>query len=320
MYDLMMMGTAEAKHLREFAEQWATYGPAMKAWAALDGGMTWKNVNGAEYLARYRQDPETGKKQFVSLGRRSPETEALYKRFIESRAVAKNIVISNRDRIAVAGRIAKAYSLARMPTKAANVLRSLWRCSLDEHLALFGGDALYAYEIESGVLAPKKLVGEGPLSLVAREETGFTMAEDVAGAIEDAVGERPRVREDDDCLSFRFGGTVVMEIFNRGHFVDRMTDAEQADILADVIKMPTIQGLTVARDAQPVAFSAFDPRAYALLAHALRHDDEIWDERARFAAALVRERWPEQFAPGQAAAFPELCGSSEEGELRYRGP
>ena len=48
------------------------------------GGMQWLTVKGNDYLARYRRDPVTGEQKSTSLGRRSPETEALY----DSRTVA----------------------------------------------------------------------------------------------------------------------------------------------------------------------------------------------------------------------------------------
>ena len=49
--------------------------------------------------------------------------------------------MAGRDDIALAGRIAKAHNLARLPAKQAEILRAFWRGSLDKHLTLFGGAA-----------------------------------------------------------------------------------------------------------------------------------------------------------------------------------
>ena len=87
MTDLTPMSPAETRHLRDLAEAWETYGPALRTKLALDGGMQWKTVHGADYLCRYRPDPDTGKKKFRSLGRRSRETEATYQDFIGRRSV-----------------------------------------------------------------------------------------------------------------------------------------------------------------------------------------------------------------------------------------
>lgn len=104
----------------------AAYGPVLRDFGTLDGGMAWKTVSGADYLCRYRQDPETGKKKFTSLGRRSPETEAAYDAFITRRDAAKQTVYATRNEIALAGRVAKAYGLARMPAKQAEMIRAFY--------------------------------------------------------------------------------------------------------------------------------------------------------------------------------------------------
>ena len=49
------------------------------------GGMQWLKVKKWEYLTRYRRNPITGEQKSSSIGRRSPETEAIYDRFIKGR-------------------------------------------------------------------------------------------------------------------------------------------------------------------------------------------------------------------------------------------
>lgn len=302
MFDLTEMSAAEVRQLREVADAWAAYGPALRTKAQMDGGMTWKSVNGAEYLARYRQDPETGKKRFNSLGRRSAETEAAYNDFVEKRDAARQTVEAGRDGLLLAGRVAKAYSLARMPTKTAEIVRSLWRRSADDQIALFGGSALYAYELESKILAPKDLALEDRLSFVFAGSAEYIKLDDVLDAIEDATDERARVIEQRERMLIRFG-TLDVEFFNPAYLTGLAADRDQSEALADAFKMPTVKGISVARDAQPVEITALDPRTYAVAAHMLGRDDQIWAERAEFAATLVRERWPEPFDDRQESVF-----------------
>ena len=318
MTDLTPMSPAEARHLRELGEAWKSYAPAMREKMALDGGMTWKRVNDADYLCRYRPDPDTGKKKFISLGRRSRETEATYKDFISRRDAARQTVMAGRDDIALAGRIAKAHGLARLPAGQAEILRAFWRGSLDKHLTLFGGAALFAYEMQSEILTPADLTRDDDLIFLFDGSSDFTAA-DIGEAYEDATGAKANSTRRSGSLVFRSGDAPGVEIMSRKFLLGHAEDGDQTDVLRDALQMSAVRGLTVARDAQPVEITAPDPRTYAMAAYVLGRDDDGWAERAKFVATLVRERWPEPFDHEQHAAFPELCGSSD-GELGYRGP
>jgi hypothetical protein len=313
---LIQMKPTGAEHLREIAHLWASYGPALRAKSALDGGMTWKSVSGAEYLCRYRQDPETGKKKFTSLGRRSPQTEEIYRDFLDRREAAKHVVVSSRDQMATAGRVAKAYGLARMPAKSAEILRAIWFRSLDANLAVFGGTALLAYELEAEVMAPAGLIRDEALIVIPFGDD--VAIDDLAAAYEAAVGEKPRVREREDRHVLHGHDAVVLEVWSRELLLQQFEDCDQAEVVEDSFDAPLLRGLTVARDAQPVEFSTFDPRVYAMLAQGLGHDDSAWMERASFASAIVRERWPDQFEPRQEAAFPDLCLDAQADGFRAR--
>jgi len=299
------MTPTEARHLHEIERLWASYGPALRARAALDGGMVWKSVNGAEYLCRYRQNHDTGKKQFTSLGRRSPETEAVYRDFMERRDTARHVVLSSRDPITIAGRVAKAYGLARLPAKMAEMLRAFWLRSLDDSLTIFGGVALLAYEIETEPLAPAGLIRDEAL-IVIPMTAEITIA-DLAEAYEAATGEKPRVQGHGDRQVLHRGDAVPLEVWSRNFVLGHADDRDQAEVIEEGFEAPLLKGLTVARDARPVEFATFDPRVYAMLASVLGRDQPVWGDRARFAAALVRERWPEQFEPRQEAAYHDLC-------------
>lgn len=119
--------------------------------ARFKGSMAWATAKGRNYLVRAFYDPDTGRRRQVSLGLRSPDTEALLAawdldraaavaRLAEAEAVAKTVAA--RDR---------ALGLGRVPLLAAKVLRGLDRAGwFDAGLRLAGPAAVLAYEAESG--------------------------------------------------------------------------------------------------------------------------------------------------------------------------
>ena len=298
------MGPAEARHADDIAELWADYGPALRAWGGLDGGMTWKSVSGGQYLCRYRQDRETGKKRFTSLGRRSPETEAIYRDFVERRDAAKHTVISNRDRMITAGRVAKAYGLARLPTQTAQILRALWKApEMDDRLAVFGGIALFGYEFQSHLVAPADLVRDDALLLVRLQDLEI---QDVRKLYEDAVGGDARVTRRDDAVHIRAPGAPELELWDLERILRLADGRDEAAVLEDALRQPPGPGLTIARDAQPVEMRVFQPTVYAMAAQVLGREDGLWLERARFAAA-VAERLGVELTAEQQQFFPEIA-------------
>ena len=235
------MSRAEAMFLHELSEKWSSYGPAMRALAGLDGGMTWKTVNGAEYLCRYRQDPKTGKKKFTSLGRRSAETERTYSDFIERRDAAKKTVLANRDAMTTAGRVGKAYGFARLPAQTAAIISDLWLRSLDEHIWIFGGSALLAYEAETEVLTPNELVRDQHPIFVFNGHQQSETIEAVSDVIEDIVG-RPRVDRDNGRIAFCIKGAPIMEFLERGSLEDRALDPDEVEVISDALDLPRVKG------------------------------------------------------------------------------
>ena len=317
---LELMSRSEVTFLHELAENWTSYGPAVKALAGLDGGMTWKTVNGAEYLCRYRQDPKTRKKKFTSLGRRSAETECTYDDFIDRREAAKKTVLANRDAMATAGRVGKAFGFARLPAQTADIISDLWLRSLDEHIWLFGGGALLAYEIDAEVRTPNELVrDQWPVFIFDGHERSRTI-DTVADVIEDVAGEQPRVAGDDRRIAFRIKDVPVIEFLEHGSLEDRVLEPDEVEVLSAAFDLPRVKGLTMARDGRVIELAALDPRTYALMAHVLGRDDALWAKRSEFAATLVRQRWPEKFDWAQEAALSDLLGHSdfEEEGPRFR--
>ena len=321
MTNLKHMSTRESQVLQDLGEAWETYGPALRDKFALDGGMTWRQGVGGEFLYHYRVDPETGKKKWTALGIRSAETEKAYNDFIGRRGDARQTVLTSQDDIKLTGRLAKAHGLARMPGKHAEVLRSFWLRSLDDRMTLFGGHALFAYELPTGILAPAPLIRDDSLLFILRDETDAEAIEDIKDAVEDAVGAKVRVEEKRKRTILTAGDAISIELWDKEYLTRRVDDEEQAEVLEEALEAPAVTGLTVARDSQPVELQALDPRSFAIAAYVLGQNDEIWAERAQFAGTVVRGRWLEPFAPRQEESFPDVCLDPEgRPPPRFSGP
>jgi hypothetical protein len=207
-----------------------------------------------------------------------------------------------------------------MPAKTAKVPRALWYEALTDQLVLLGGSALFAYEADTEILTPAALTDDTVITFLI-EDVALEI-DHVRGVYEEAGGDfRGEPRQRDDRVLMQAEGAPPLALVTKDWIVDRFADAseDELEVLGESFSLAPFVGVTIARDAKPVEIRAPDPRAYALIAYVLRSYEEIELDRARFAAALVRERWPEQFEPRQEAAFPALCLDEEPDSPRF-GP
>lgn len=304
MVDLRHMNSAEQALLETLADVWPEYGRSLRDKHDLDGGMQWKVAKGREYLTRYRQDPETGKKVWSSLGRRSPETEAIYAEFMGRRATARETIQTHKDDITLGGRLARARGLTRLPTRNAEILRAFWLNSVDAQITLFCGASLLAYERESRVIAPVDLVRDDRLMFVFDPNVEAVEIDGIVDVYQEVVGDKARVRQRDDIMTVQAPDGVGLDIVSERYLLDRAADGDQADLLSRALREPPFRGVTFASDGQPVELKTLAPQSYAMMAHVLAQDDDRWLAKAEFAGALVQARWG--FEPEQEAAFPGL--------------
>jgi hypothetical protein len=304
MADLRLMNSAEKDLIEGLAEVWPDYGRSLRDKHDLDGGMQWKFAKGHEYLTRYRQDPETGKKKWSSLGRRSPETEAVYAEFMGRRANARETIQAHKDDITLAGRLARARGLTRLPTRNAEILRSFWLNSVDTQITLFCGASLLAYERDSRVVGPGDLVRDDRLMFVFDPAVESVELDGILDIYQDVAGGKAFVVQRDDIMTVQVPGGVGLDFVNERYLMDHATDRDQASLLSDALRAAPFRGLTIASDGQPVELKTFAPQSFAMMAYTLGQEDEVWAERAEFAGALVRECW--EFDADQEAAFPGL--------------
>lgn len=114
--------------------------------AEVRGGMYWKRQGKFEYLIR----TSAGNAQ-KSLGPRSGETEAIFDKFMESKAQLEG----RRDELARAltihQRLNRALFVGRSPQILVDILNVLAKFGIDKHFMVIGTHALYAYEAAAGV-------------------------------------------------------------------------------------------------------------------------------------------------------------------------
>lgn len=311
--DLVPLSGSQVEQFSRIQELWPEFGHSLQVLAASDGGgMGWRTVDGVEYLTRYTQ--ENGKKKGRSLGRRSPETEAIMEQFDSTVLKARRIRREYREDVLLTCKLAKAYGIARLHGRFAHTLDWLWYSDANKRVALFGGTALLAYESRSRTLTPVDLIKEDRLQFIAHsddpEKIGLVEIAEACGS----GREEMFVTLEDGVFEIRAEDQVVAEIYRPSYFLDR---CPREEVMREGLEMPWLRALTFSRDTRPIEISAPDPRVYAMAAHCMRGDNDIWDRRARFATAMVQERWPDKFDQYQEDV---MDGPPERGRMRFRGP
>lgn len=291
--ELIPLTDGQAEQFARIEQLWPEFGNSLKVLAVSEGGgMGWRTVDGVEYLTRYTQ--ENGKKKGRSLGRRSPETEAIMEQFDSTVLKARRIRRELREDVLLSCKLAKAYGVARLHGRFAETLDWLWYTGANTRVALFGGNALLAYESGAKTLTPVDLIKETHLRFIAHSEDPAEMGLD---EIAEACGADPNEGEiamERGRIVIRSGGELVAEIFRPSFFLERLERGPRKT-LREGFEAPWLRALTFSRDTRPIELCVPDPRVYAMAAYCLRDDDEIWDRRARFAAEMVRECWPDKF-------------------------
>lgn len=107
------------------------------------GGMVWKAVGDKEYLIR--TSTKGGQK---SLGRRTPEAEALFRSFTEKKQSVEDRVGSLKNTIAQHERMNRALRVGRMPKIAVSILRRLADAGLDEYFRVVGTHCMHTKPLQ----------------------------------------------------------------------------------------------------------------------------------------------------------------------------
>ena len=134
--------------LRQYIDAQSTFTAweeAVKRAMEVRGRMFWRQMGGTDYLIKESRRAQT------SLGPRSPEREAIFKKFTESKAALED----RRDQLAAAlvkqQRLNRALFVGRTPQILVDILSKLAKHGIAEHFRVIGTHALYAYEAAAGV-------------------------------------------------------------------------------------------------------------------------------------------------------------------------
>jgi hypothetical protein len=285
------------------------------------GGMQWLTVKGNEYLSRYRRDPITGEQKSTSLGRRSVETEALYKRFLDGRAELDRQIDQIKPVMAEQTRVAKALRLSRTPTEIADVARAIGLSDMIEHVSIVGEATVYGYECELAAQLPRELLPSGGMDLLIAGIHPSDAIDEIAAALRRGrVGISRRSRNDtelrtDEGLRIRLLTPSMLERNAERYAEDNYGGGNAARW---ALKQPPIRTLCIDRQGCAAPVSLPDPRAYCILRYMALDMNEMSVgareaslELNTFLTRLVQERWPEPFVEAHVMSFRHLAEALE---------
>ena len=290
----------QRRHLDEVRDLWRTLGPLLQKRHQFAGGMTWKQVKGYEYLARFQTDPITHSKKFDYLGKRKPETERIYADFQRERTYLDGQIDALQRRMDVAARVTKALRIGRTPTQAADALRAVWRAGLDKDVTVVGSSNIYAYEILTGLLVQREAAPDEDLDLMSLVPRSDEAADDLKRAL--LTADRS-YRFNSQSSEFIASDGYRISLKGRSEVEDDLTGAGGDEIarqaVAWALEAPAISGMVLGRDGQPTAASFLDPRAFLVLTACsirtdARHSSQA-EPRIEAVAEMVARDWPEPF-------------------------
>lgn len=287
----------------------ADYGDVLRARDAYAGGMQWLTAKGQQYLTRYRQDPLSGDKKAVSLGRRTAETEKIHDAFMKERADLDARIAELRPAMAEQTRMARALRLTRAPEEVGAVARAIGTSEMIDHVTVIGEAAAYAYECEMAALLPREILPEGGMDLlVAGVYPADSMEELVAVLRRAKINVRPAHLSDDHAVAeLRTEEGLSIRLYTMPS-LDGLTDryAEESSYGAEAVRwaldQPPIRSILIDRNGRAAMVAVLEPRAFCMLrfmALAVEQMSLIRREASTELNAamvkLVHERWTEPF-------------------------
>jgi hypothetical protein len=273
------------------------------------GGMQWLKVKKWEYLTRYRRDPITGEQKSTSIGRRSPETEAIYDRFIKGRGDLDRQIDALRPTIAEQTRMARALRLSRAPEEVGAVARAIGLSELIDHVTIIGEAAVYAYECEMAALLPREILPDGGMDLLVAGVHPTDVIDELVGVLRRAKIEVQRavLSTDKAAVELRTEEGLSIRLYTMST-LDGLIDryAENASYGADTMQwaldQPVMRSILVDRNGRVATVAVLEPRAYCMLRFMALDVEEMSlirrEASTELNAAMVKlvhERWTEPF-------------------------
>jgi hypothetical protein len=302
--------TREQRRLVETMRSTAfEFGALARSRDEFGGGMQWLKVKKWEYLTRYRRDPVTGEQKATSIGRRSPETEAIYDRFIKGRGDLDRQIEALRPMIAEQTRMARALRLSRAPEEVGAVARAIGLSELIDHVTIIGEAAVYAYECEMAALLPREILPDEGMDLLVAGVHPTDSIDELVSTLRRARIDVRQARLSDDRaaaelrteegLSIRLYTTSTLE-----SVVDRFEEnnAYGAEAVRWALDQPVMRSILIDRNGRAATVAVLEPRAYCMLRFMALNVEEMSlirreasTELNTAVVKLAHERWTEPF-------------------------
>jgi hypothetical protein len=141
------------------------------------GGMYWHKSSTASPDASYLvRTSASGSEK--SLGRRTPETEAIYDKFLQRKEMAQQRLAGLAASLARHKRMNRALRVGRVNPLIVDILNRLSATRLSEHFRVVGTHALYAYESAAGITFADDAVATRDIDLLwdVRKRLAFDTA------------------------------------------------------------------------------------------------------------------------------------------------
>lgn len=238
--------------------------------------MRWAERNKTAYLLR-----KSGKAE-ISLGPRSPETEAAYQAFVNGRERNRDRTRGLAARLDQLAPVNVAMGIGRVPAVAAQILRLCDEQGLlGRQLLVVGTSAIYAYEALAGVQIQGNIVATGDIDLLfdARRHLSIAVEGVRTGGLIGLLRKVDRSFEPIRPRAFRASnrdGYLVDLIRPQAKDVFRDRRSTALTALADdldgaaifgldwLINSPRLEAVAIDERGYPVRMVVIDPRAFAL--------------------------------------------------------
>jgi hypothetical protein len=170
MFHLVELEETQLRELVNARSTWRAFTEARREAQQVKGSMVWKEVGGHTYLIR--KSPAGAQK---SLGRKAPETEAMYKSFQQRKERAEARLKAMKQRLDEQRKLNRLYRVGRTPTVVVRALAALEAADLGDKFRVIGTHAVYAYETAAGVLVDSSAMATRDLDLLfdARRRVAF---------------------------------------------------------------------------------------------------------------------------------------------------
>ena len=227
------------------------------------GSMRWVERKGHVYLLRKKAGSE------VSLGRKSDETEEMYRAFRSGRDAERERYKALQGRLREMAPVNRALRLNRVPLLTARILRHLGDAGvLGRNISVAGTNGLYLYEALAGGHLMSDLLATGDIDLLTEEDArrggiiGYLRRAD--RSFRRSHGKPFRAVNQDG-----FMVDLIRPMDDIRALMDAGTDHEDlvgAEIegLQWLVNAPKVNGIVIGEDGIPLRCWSVDPRAFAL--------------------------------------------------------